>query len=65
MVGVFANNHQPQVLPSYFEARKKNPGEFMSHIVLTKNSCNVVISKMVSMSFVIEIATPITLEILC
>jgi hypothetical protein len=27
VVGVFATNHQPQVLPLYFAARKKNPGE--------------------------------------
>jgi hypothetical protein len=26
VVGVFATNHQPQVLPPYFPARKKNPG---------------------------------------
>jgi hypothetical protein len=25
LVGVFATNHQPQVLPPYFAARKKNP----------------------------------------
>jgi hypothetical protein len=25
VVGVFATNHQPQVLPPYFAARKKNP----------------------------------------
>jgi hypothetical protein len=26
VVGVFATNHQPQVLPPYFAARKNNPG---------------------------------------
>jgi hypothetical protein len=26
LVGVFATNHQPEVLPLYFGARKKNPG---------------------------------------
>jgi hypothetical protein len=25
LVGVFATNHQPEVLPIYFGARKKNP----------------------------------------
>jgi hypothetical protein len=25
LVGVFAPNHQPEVLPPYFVARKKNP----------------------------------------
>jgi hypothetical protein len=25
LVGVFATNHQPEVLPLYFAARKKNP----------------------------------------
>jgi hypothetical protein len=25
VVGVFATNHQPQVLPPYFAAIKKNP----------------------------------------
>jgi hypothetical protein len=25
VVGVFATNHQPQVLPPYFAARKENP----------------------------------------
>jgi hypothetical protein len=25
LVGVFATNHQPEVLPLYFGARKKNP----------------------------------------
>jgi hypothetical protein len=26
LVGVFATNYQPEVLPLYFGARKKNPG---------------------------------------
>jgi hypothetical protein len=29
VVGVFATNHQPQVLSPYFAARKKNPGQEM------------------------------------
>jgi hypothetical protein len=27
VVGVFATNHQPQVLPPYFAARKNNPAQ--------------------------------------
>jgi hypothetical protein len=30
VVGAFATNHQPQVLPPYFAARKKNPASFVS-----------------------------------